>query len=87
MFTRNPNLKPAINLTLYNTPLNLAKEAKFLGITFQQNMAWTFHINNLVKEGNQKLNHLKVLSALKHGASLVVILKVFKSYLRSLTQH
>lgn len=43
--------------------------AKFLGVTFQENMSWSAHIECLEKKGRKRLNHLRVLCKRKGGAS------------------
>ncbi|KAG7517000.1 hypothetical protein JOB18_046781 [Solea senegalensis] len=87
LFTKNSHLQPNnIDLSLNNHKITISKEATFLGVTFQNNMTWTKHINNLEQRANNRLNHLKALCG-KHGASPLTVIKVYRAYIRPLFEY
>lgn len=87
MFTKKPTHRQPINISLYGNPITITKTAKFLGVTFQQNMTWTTHISNITTEARKRLNHLKALTGKKNGASPETIIKVYTSYIRSIFEY
>ncbi|KAG7473121.1 hypothetical protein JOB18_002640 [Solea senegalensis] len=87
LFTKNSHLQlNSIDLSLNNYKITISKEATFLGVTFQNNMTWTKHINNLEQRANNRLNHLKALCG-KHGASPSTVIKVYLAYIRPLFEY
>lgn len=88
-FYQTPSEKDLTNLSLklYDKTLQVTPTAKFLGVTFQQNMQWTAHIAEVEKEARRRLNHLKVLCIKKGGANPETALKVYQSYIRPLFEY
>jgi hypothetical protein len=53
---RNPVIFP---YTLNNIQLNSTQEAKYLGVTINQDLSWTKHINNFTSKANNSLRFIK----------------------------
>ncbi|KAL7370583.1 hypothetical protein ABVT39_004871 [Epinephelus coioides] len=87
IFTRHPRKNHQINLKLYGRTLQVTPTAKFLGVTFQQNMQWTAHIADMENEARRRLNPLKVLCRKEGGANPETASRVYQSYSRPLFEY
>ena len=76
-------LHPDPVLKLYDQDLPVVPEAKFLGITFDHKLNFKSHIQGLKDRCNRAMNILKVVSGRDWGADSVVLLRLYRSLIRS----
>lgn len=70
-------------LFLDGTPIEVAKETKFLGIIFDNKLSFIPHIKMLKKKCSKGLNILKVLSKTKWGADMTSLMNLYRTLIRS----
>ena len=68
------------------TGLTVVSELKILGLTFQQNLKWDSHIDNVTKKASQRIFLLKKLKRIP-GVSKNDLLSVYKSYIASILEY
>ena len=84
-----------INSANDNTPrlwlggelLKYKKTSKFLGITFDQTLSFSDHINDIVTRAKRRLNLLKALRGQTWGASPETILYSYRTFVRPLLEY
>jgi hypothetical protein len=54
-----PDKTVQYNYILHNTVLTRVKTAKYLGLTFTDNLSWSNHINNITNKGSRMLGLLR----------------------------
>ena len=82
MTPRNPP-----NLYLRNELLTFEKEAKFLGVMFDQKLTFENHILELTKKCKNRLNLLKSMCGNGWGANSETILYTYRTYIRPLMEY
>ena len=82
-FHRKRGLQQEPKLELYDLPITIQQEAKFLGMTFDQRLYWKAHIDNLKKRCLKSLNLIKMLSHQTWGADRCSLLKLYRSTTRA----
>ena len=70
-------------LTLNGCPIPIVKEAKFLGLIFDNKLNFKAHIDATRKKCVSPMNLLKVLSHFDWGADRKILLQLFRSLIRS----
>ena len=78
---KTTNVSPLIKI--YGRTLQFHDTVKFLGMTFDNRLTWKPHIQDLVLKCRKGLNILKVLSNRCWGTDTNVLLKVYRSLIRS----
>ena len=78
---RRLHLDPA--LKLYNNPIPIVDQAKFLGVIFDKKLSFIPHINTLKLKCQKALNVLKLLSHSDWGRDKKTLLNVYRSLIRS----
>ncbi len=86
-FLQTSTQKDHMNLQLYGKTIQATPTAKFLGVTFQQNVQWTAHRAASEKDARQRLNHLKVLCRKQGGANPEIAVQVYQSYIGPLFEY
>lgn len=71
------------NLTLYNQPIPVKNEIKFLGLIYDNRLTWSSHIKKLKNECRSPLTLLKHLSHLDWGADKKTLTKLYQSLIQS----
>ena len=71
------------NLFLNDHPIPVVKETKFLGMIFDQGLTFKSHIEYLKKKCQKALNLLRVVSSMDWGADRKVLLRLYRSLIRS----
>ena len=80
MFQKNKKETKVIKLSLGNQTLTNKPESKFLGVTLDQHLNWSSHLNNLTLKLNKNLNLLKLS---KNMMTSETKLLVYRSHLES----
>ena len=75
------HLDPA--LKLYNNPIPIVDQAKFLGVIFDKKLSFIPHINTLKLKCQKALNVLKLLSHSDWGGDKKSLLNLYRSLIRS----
>ena len=75
------HLDPA--LKLYNNPIPVVDQAKFLGVIFDKKLSFIPHINTLKLKCQKALNVLKLLSHSDWGGDKKSLLNLYRSLIRS----
>lgn len=81
-FTRRHS-KNQLHLLLNGSPLPQVDHLKLLGMTFDQRLIWTQHIKNLKGSCMNTMNILRTLSHHQWGCDEEVLLKIYRSLIRS----
>ena len=82
-FCNSRKLHDDPHLTLNNTPIPVVKEAKFLGVIFDSKLSFIPHIKYLKAKCLKALNILKYLSNTNWGGDKQVLLRLYRSLIRS----
>ena len=80
LFQKNKKETKMIKLSLGNQTLTNKPESKFLGVTLDQHLNWSSHLNNLTLKLNKNLNLLKLS---KNMMTSETKLLVYRSHLES----
>lgn len=75
---RQEKLKLKVNGNLIST----VTSAKFLGVTFDQQLTWNEHINNIAESCKKRINLLRSLSGQQWGAGKHSMLKIYRTLIR-----
>ena len=76
-------MHPDPELTLDGVHIEVVKEFKFLGLLFDSKLSFIPHINYLSNKCQKALNLLRVVSSMDWGADRKVLLRLYRSLLRS----
>ena len=70
-------------LSIYNTPIKVVEEAKFLGVIFDRKLNFISHITYVKNRCIKALNLLKMLSNTTWGGDRTTLLKIYRALIRS----
>ena len=82
-FCRRRGLHPDPYLVLYDNPIPVKKETKFLGILLDSKLTFVPHIKGLKKKCIKALNLLRVVSSTDWGGDRIVLLRLYRALVRS----
>ena len=82
-FCNKRGLHPDPELKLYNSPIKIVSETKFLGLLFDNKLTFLPHIKMLKNKSLKALNILKFVSSTDWGADSTVLLNLYRSLIRS----
>ena len=82
-FCQKRRLHPEPCLQIYGSQIPVVPEAKFLGIIFDKKLNFKAHIDYLRAKCQKSLNLLKVVSKMSWGADQTVLLRLYRSLVRS----
>ena len=74
---------PDPNILLGKTPIKVVKEAKFLGLIFDTKLTFKNHIQYLKTSCQKALDILRVVGHTDWGADRIVLLRLYRSLVRS----
>ena len=74
---------PDLNSLLGKTPIKVVREAKFLGVIFDTKLTFKNHIQYLKTSCQKALNILRVVGHTDWGADRIVLLRRYRSLIRS----
>ena len=63
--------------------LEFKTHGKFLGMTFDNELTWKKHIDQLIERCKKDLNLMRYLSGTSYGADKITLIKIYKSLIRS----
>ena len=82
-FSQRRGLHPNLSLTLSGIPIPVVDQAKFLGVIFDKKLNFKAHIERVKVKCLKALNLLKVVSKMDWGGDRRVLLKLYRSLIRS----
>ena len=82
-FNRKRNIQPPPQLFLNNNPIPSKSHIKYLGMLLDEKLDWKEHIRQLKVNCTQRLDILKVLSHTTWGADRTILLRLYRSIIRS----
>ena len=82
-FCKLRGMHPEPSLHMNNTPIQVVPEFKFLGVIFDQKLTFIQHVRALKKKCQKALNLLKVVAHSDWGADRKVLLRLYRSLIRS----
>ena len=82
-FCRRRGLHPDPYLVLYDNPILVKKETKFLGILLDSKLTFVHHIKGLKKKCVKALNLLRVVSNTDWGGDRTDLLRLYRALVRS----
>jgi hypothetical protein len=71
------------DLKLYNSPIPVVTETKFLGLVFDKKLTFTAHIKYLKDRCLKALNLLRVVAHKDWGADSTTLLRLYRTHVRS----
>ena len=84
VFSRCPRHSGSVPvLQLSNAYLQQYESIDLLGVTYDSRLTWRAHLETLVAKAQSKLNLLRAVAALRKEASPNILVKLYKSILRS----
>ena len=86
-FCRRRGLQPDPYLVLYDNPIPVKKETKFLGILPDSKLTFVPHIKALKKKSVKALNLLRVVSSTDWGGNSIVLLRLYRALVRSMLDY
>ena len=72
--------KAELNLTLYDEPLKIYPQVKFLGIIFDSELTFQKHFEDILKRCNNRYYRLRLLANKKWGPSPATIIQTIFEY-------
>ena len=74
-------------LSLYSDLLSYYPQIKFLGITFDNRMTFTKHVEEILERCNKKFHFLRILVNKKWGPNPSTILQIYKQCVRPIFEY
>ena len=82
-FTSQKGFFPDPNISIGGAPVTVSKEAKFLGVIFDQKLSFLNHIKYLRNSCQKALDVLRVVGHTDWGADRTVLLRLYRALVRS----
>ena len=79
--------KAELNLKLYDEPLKIYPQVKFLGIIFDSNLTFQPHFENILERCNSRYYRLRLLANKKWGPSPATLIQIYKQCVRPIFQY
>ena len=79
--------KTELNLKLYGEALKIYPQVKFLGITFDSQLNFKKHFEDILDCCNTRFHHLRLLVNKKWGPSLATLIQIYKQCVRPIFEH
>ena len=92
LFTKCPRHKDEVirnnvSINLFGEGISLSEEAEFLGVTLDTRLTWEPQTRKIVSKSYKRLNLLRAVSAMSNTLKPDVIVKLYKSTIRSLFEY
>ena len=75
------------NLTYDSTPLHLLQATKYLGVTLDNKLSFSQHVDSTADKATKRLCILRRLTGTKWGATQDVLASTYKTYIRPLMEY
>lgn len=83
IFTRSKKLiNSTVPIAINGTIIKTVKSFKFLGLTFDQQLNWTQHVENVINKTKSKINLLRALTGHHWGANKQTLLRIYRTLIR-----
>ena len=82
-FCNKRKLHPDPKLTIYDSQIPVVSQTKFLVVIFDNKLNFKAHINYVRQKCEKVMNLLKVVSKMNWGADRSVLLRLYRSFVRS----
>ena len=82
-FCKKYKCSRTLSINMNNNQIPSKNTIKYLGITFDNKLTWTPHIQNLKKNCSIKINLLKKLAHTNYGSDKTILLKIYRTLIRS----
>ena len=79
--------KAEFNLTLYGETLKIYPRVKFLGITFNSELTFQPHFEDILERCNNRYHHLRLLANKKWGPSPATLIQIYKQCVRPIFEY
>ena len=79
--------KKELNLKLYDETLKIYPQVKFLGITFDSQLTFKKHFEDILDLCNTRYNRLRLLANKKWGPSPATIIQIYKQCVRPIFEY
>ena len=83
----NPSQQMTIFSVSLRSSFNRGEHVKFLGITFDNRMTFTKHVEEILQRCNNKFHRLRILVNKKWGPSPATILQIYKQCVRPIFEY
>ena len=78
---------PSFQFQIYNGPIEWVRKFKYLGVTFDDTLSFTEHIEDVVSRVNSRINLLKHLAGCPYGATQKTLLSYYKTCIRPILEY
>ena len=79
--------KAELNLTLYGETLKIYPRVKFLGITFDSQLTFQKHFEDILERCNNRYYRLRLLANKKWGPNPATLIQIYKQCVRPIFQY
>ena len=79
--------KTELNLKLYGETLKIYPQVKFLGITFDSQLTFQKHFEEILDHCNTRYHHLRLLVNKKWGPSPATLIQIYKQCIRPIFEY
>ena len=76
-----------IFVTLYGEKVDVTNKAKFLGVTFDSTLSFTFNVDDIAARSKKRINLLKAVTGTNWGANSTTILTLYKQFVRPVLEY
>ena len=81
----NHNFDLGEQLLIANTPINVVRKAKLLGLTISDNLKWNYHIQDICSKASKRLYFLRILQ--RAGFDVPDLVKLYCCYIRPVLEY
>ena len=86
-FNKQHILPGTINIKVQDCVIKSTDSVKFLGIHFDYQLSFEYHVNQLVAKCSRALNIIKFVCSTKWGSDPETLVILYKSYVRSIIEY
>ena len=79
--------KTELNLQLYGETLKIYPQVKFLGITFDSQLIFQKHVEDILDHCNTSYHRLRLLVNKKWGPSPATLIQIYKQFVRPIFEY